>query len=218
MRGRAERDRGPDGLEALSSDRRFPEVLGRVEAAIGAVLWAGLDRGAERLIEAGRRVAVVDPRREGGDPTLLGLPRAEAELDALPLEPGRFGLVVAAGSLHSSPSLPRALVELRRVTHRGGALLAFGSPVFRKGSDGEAQVAHEMRRERALFGMAVPRETRAGYLVGEDLPEQFRNAGWSLEVLGWPGVLREHGEDLFRLLRGGRRRARYPLLFARRDG
>jgi SAM-dependent methyltransferase len=222
MRERAERALGRDMREVMSSDHCFREVWGRLEAvigaAIGAVLWAGLDAGADRLVEAGLPVAVVDPRRERGDPTLLGLPRAEAELDALPLEPGRFDLVVAAASLHSSPSLPRALVELRRVTRRGGALVAFGSPVFRKASDGEAQVAREMRRERALLGMAVPRETRAGYLVCEDLAEQFRNAGWSLEVLGWPGVLREHGEDLFRLLRGGRRRARYPLLFARRDG
>ncbi len=218
MRKRLPRAQGRELKEALSSDHWFREVLERAEPVIGAVLQVGLGVSPGPFLEAGHRVVVVDPGREPGGATFSRVPRAEGELEALPLEPGRFDLVVAAASLHAAPSLPRALVELRRVTRRGGALVAVGSPVFRKGSDGEAQVAHEMRRERALLGMAVPREGRAGYLVREELPEQFRNAGWSLEVVGWPGVLREHAFDLVRLLRGGRRRARYPLLFARRDG
>ncbi len=222
IRKRVGRGRYRDAPEALGSDHRFREVLGLAEAAIGAgpwdVLQVGLGALLEPFLEAGHRVAVVDPGLEPEEAPAARGPRAEAELDALPLEPGRFDLVLAAGSLHYGPSLPRTLVELRRVTRRGGALVAFDSPVFRKRADGEARVAGAMKEERGLVGMAVPREARPGYLVREEMPEQFRDAGWSLQVLGWPGVLRERGEDLLRLLRGGRRPARYPVLFARRDG
>ena len=115
MRERAERALGRDMREVMSSDHCFREVLGRMEAGIGR---GGRYGPASTKARTGWSrpacvVAVVDPRDGNAEtPTLLGLPRAEAELDALPLEPGRFDLVVAAASLHSSPSLPRALVEL----------------------------------------------------------------------------------------------------------
>ena len=75
-----------------------------------------------------------------------------------------------------------------------------------------------MKEERSLVGMAVPRESRPGYLVRAELTELFRDAGWSLQVLGWPGALRECAQDLLRLVRGARPAARFPVLLARRDG
>jgi SAM-dependent methyltransferase len=153
----------------------------------------------------------------GREETAL-LPRAEAELDALPLEPGRVDLVVAEGSLHDTPSVSRALVEMRRVVRRGGVLVVVDSPVFRRRADGDAFVVQAMKEERALVGMAVPRDFRPGYLVRADLADQFRDAGWSARVVGWPPPLRERALDLSRLVRGARPAPRFPVLVARRDG
>ena len=73
-------------------------------------------------------------------------------MEALPLEPRRFDLVIAPGSLHQASRLSRALVELRRVTRRGGVLLALDSPVFRRREDGEA-----VSRIEKLVGHKIPR-------------------------------------------------------------
>ena len=66
-------------------------------------------------------------------------------------------------------AIQRALVELRRVTRRGGALLVLESPVYARREDGEADVARRMRRlQRVLPSGAaagdpgrVPRALRA---------------------------------------------------------
>ncbi len=213
------RDREEAGRSLLVADG-----LRLAGETLGAGPWYVLAAGGEsvaRPLRAAHRVVVVASSLgddEAGDGEDAPLPRAEAELDALPLEPGRVDLVVAEASLHDHPSLVRALVELRRVVRRGGALLALDSPVYRRRADGEAGVVQAMKAERALVGMAVPRESRPGYLVRADLADQFREAGWSVQVLGWPGPVRERTEDLLRLVRGARPAPRFPVLFARRDG
>ena len=184
------------------------------------ILAAGGESVVRPLRAAHRVVVVASTLGEEGreEEETAPLPRAEAEIDALPLEPGRVDLVVAEGSLHDVASVARALVELRRVVRRGGALLALDSPVYGRRADGEAAVKRAMKRERGLVGMAVPRESRPGYLVRAALADQFRDAGWSVQVLGWPAPLRERAEDLLRLVRGSRPAPRFPVLFARRDG
>jgi SAM-dependent methyltransferase len=139
-------------------------------------------------------------------------------MDALPLAPGLFDVVLAAGSLHYPPRLLRTLVELRRVTRRGGALLVLDSPVYRRRPDGEAMVTRRMEDQARRYGLTVPRETQSSYLVLGELPELFRSAGWRLEIRGWPDRLRERARDLVELLHWGRRSARFPILLARRDG
>ena len=71
--------------------------------------WASL-----RLLEMGHRAVAVDVNLDAEDglvaPNRLlaspgALPRAEAEMSALPLEPGSFDLVLAAGALHYAASL-----------------------------------------------------------------------------------------------------------------
>jgi SAM-dependent methyltransferase len=210
--------RGP--RQAQEHARLVDEAMGRGREALGAGPWyvlaAGIDAETARLL-AGHRVVAISPRA-GDDSALVVRARAEAELDALPLEPGRVDLVVAQASLHEGPSLPRTLVELRRVVRRGGVLVALDSPVYRRRRDAEAQVAQAMKDERALVGMAVPREVRPGYLLHAELAGQFRSAGWSLQVLGWPSAVRATAEDLLQRLRGSRPSPRYPVLLARRDG
>jgi len=138
-------------------------------------------------------------------------------MEALPLEPARFDLVVVSGALHHAPRLGRALLEMRRVMRRGGLLLVWDSPVYRRRPDGEAMVARRMRELERAYNVSVPREIQAGYLVLGELPGIFRSAGFTLAVEGWPGAAQEWARDIVEMLKHGRRTARFPLLVARRD-
>ncbi len=236
---RAERslpDVPPDHPQAeiwQARSRRFHQGLQAVAARMAAGPWRVLEVGAgccwagARLIEHGHRVAAVDVSMDEDDgllaaerllPAGSALPRAEADMEALPLEPGRFDLVLACASLHYVPHLTRTLVELRRVTRRGGALLVLDSPVYRRREDGESMVAARMRDQSRRYGVTVPRESQPGYLVLGELPDLFSSAGWRLDVIGWPQRGREWGRDLFDLARWGRRTARFPIVVGTREG
>jgi SAM-dependent methyltransferase len=212
---------------------RFQQALALAAARLGSGSWRVLDAGAGccwaaiRLVEDGHRVAAVDVNVDAEDglrgaervgPRAAALERAEAEMEALPVEPASFDLVLAADSLHYTPHLTRALVELRRVTRRGGLLVAFDSPVYRRRQDGEAMVAERMRAHARRYSVPLDRDLQPGYLVEDELPGLFRNAGWSLEVHDGRGRARQWGQDFRELLRRGRRAARLPILVARRDG
>jgi SAM-dependent methyltransferase len=213
--------------------RAFHRGLALAASALGSGPWRVLDVGAgscwaaARLLARGHRVAAVDVNLDPQDglraaPRLLGpgegLPRAEAEMEALPLEPARFDLVLAAAALHYAQRLTRTLVELRRVTGPGGALLVLDSPVYRRRPDGEAMVAARMDRQARRYGVSLPRESQSGYLVLGELAQAFARAGWRLEIHGWPGLVRERLRDVLEIARWGRRTARFPILLARRDG
>jgi SAM-dependent methyltransferase len=176
----------------------FPRAVAHAETALGSGAWRVLEVGAEscavslQLLARGHRVAAVDvdldpehglPAATRLSPMAAALPRAESDVEALPFEPGAFDLVVAAGALHEAPHLSRALIELRRVTRRGGVLLAWDSPVFKRRQDGEALVAQRMERQSELYGVASPRESAVGYLAADELPDVFGRAGWSLPAL-----------------------------------
>lgn len=211
---------------------RFRRGVALAAAILGRGPWRVLEVGAGcawasvRLSEQGHHAVAVDVNLDPQDglvaaerlPAGRELPRAEAEMEALPLQAGSFDLVLAADSLHYPARLLRSLVELRRVTRRGGLLLVLESPVYRRRPDGEAMVARRMEQQARRYGISFPREAQAGYLVLRELPELFRSAGWRLEVRGWPDPLRERAVDLLALLRRGRRPARLPILLARRDG
>jgi SAM-dependent methyltransferase len=212
--------------------QRFRSGIALLEPLLGRGAWRVLEVGAgcawasARLLERGHRAVAVDVNLDAEDGLAAAgrlwpgqsLSRAEAEMDALPLAPGLFDLVLATGSLHYPPRLLRTLIELRRVTRRGGALLVLDSPVYRRRPDGEAMVTRRMDEQARRYGLTVPRETQSGYLVLGELAELFRSAGWRLEVRGWPDPLRERARDLIELLRWRRRTARFPILLARRDG
>lgn len=230
---RVRRDEGW-GVE-LCAARATPlePALALAEPHLGPGPWKVLEVGSGccsvslRLLARGHRVAAVDVNLDPGDGLLAAnrvlrspadLPRAEAEMDALPLEPSSFDLVVAAGALHGAPRLTRTLVELRRVTRRGGALLVLDSPVFRHRPDGEAMVADRMREHARRYPPGLPRESESSYLVLGELAELFSSSGWRLEVHGWPSWWRERLGAAAGIGRGRRRAARFPLLLARRDG
>ena len=212
--------------------RHFARALALAAERLGPSPWRALDVGAgccwasARLLDRGHAVAAVDINLDDEDGLLAAghllddpsrLPRAEADMEALPLEPASMDVVLAAGVLHHAARPARTLVEMRRVTRRGGLVVVLDSPVYRRPVDGEAMVAEraELRRERYGFA-AAPFGT--GYLVRSELGPLFEGAGWRLEVHGWPGRLREAARDLVEASRWGRRTARFPILIGRRDG
>jgi SAM-dependent methyltransferase len=209
--------------------RRGLEVAG---SHLGAGPWRVLDAGAgscwlsAQLVAAGHHVVAIDPNLDPEDGLLaaprlldgLRLPRAEAEMESLPLEPQSLDLVITAGALHYAPRLGRALVELRRVTRRGGMLLVLDAPTYRRREDGEAMVAARMKQQTRRYGVEIEREFQSGYLVLHELAGVFSSAGWKLEVLYWPGSLRERLRDVVEIAKHGRRTARFPVIVGRRDG
>lgn len=212
---------------------RFRQGLVLCAAALSRPRWDVLEVGAgcawasARLLALGHRVAAVDVNLDPDDglPAAsrllepgVSLPRAEAEMDALPVDAGSCDVVLAAGALHYSRDLARTLVELRRVTRKGGLLLVLDSPVYRRRADGEAMVADRMKAHEERYGFPVPRESQSSYLVVGELRGAFAASGWKLEVHGWPGPVREGLRDVLEIVRHGRRTARFPILLGRRDG
>lgn len=212
---------------------RFQRGLDLLATRLGPGPWRVLEVGAGccwaslHLLASGHQVVAVDVNLDADDGltapnrTLAAawrLERAEADMEALPLEPAGFDLVLAAGSLHYPARTSRILVELRRVTRRGGLLLALDSPSFRRRPDGEAMVARRMRAQARRYSVLLPRESQSSYFVLGELPGLFERAGWKLEIQGWPGPLRERARDLIEVLRHGRRSARFPIVLGTRHG
>jgi SAM-dependent methyltransferase len=212
--------------------RSFQVALGRAATTLGPGPWRSLEVGAGsawaslRLLDAGHQVVATDVNLDASDGLLAPnqflaspwlLPRAEAEMETLPFEPGLFDLVVVAGALHHTPRLVRALLEMRRVTRPGGLLLVVDSPVYRRRADGEARVARRMEELGRKYGVAIPRESQAGYLVIGELAGAFESSGWSLDVQAWPRRAAEWVQDALDLAKQGRRAARFPVLVGSRD-
>lgn len=212
---------------------RFRQGLALCAGALERPRWDVLEVGAgcawasAHLLALGHRVAAVDVNLDAEDglpaasrllPPGATLPRAEAEMDALPVDAGSCDVVLAAGALHYTRDLTRTLVELRRVTRKGGLLLVLDSPAYRRRPDGEAMVAARMKAHEERYGFPVPRESQSSYLVVGELLGAFASAGWALELHGWPGPVREVLRDVVEIARHGRRTARFPILLGRRDG
>jgi SAM-dependent methyltransferase len=188
---------------------------------------AGCAWASAVLSAAGHRVTAVDASLDPDDGLLAAervlspgttLERAEADMEALPLEPGLFDLVLAVDALHYARGIQGTLVELRRVTRRGGALLVLESPVYARREDGEADVARRMRRLRRRYRLDLPREGQPGYLVRSELPVLFGQAGYRLEAGGLAFGFLARLVDLAAVLLGRGGLPARPVLFARRDG
>jgi SAM-dependent methyltransferase len=221
--------------------RHFSRGMALLRERLGRGPWSVLEVGAgccwaaARLIAQGHQVTAVDVNLdpEDGLPAadrLLAEParlaRAEAEMDALPLAAGSFDVVLATGALHYARRPDRTLVELRRVTRRGGWLLVLDSPVYRRPRDGRAMVKARARDHLRRFfsqpgtlgGLGGEAPLQSSFFVYRDLAALFGAAGWDLEIHGWPGRWREWLRDRVEILRHGRRTARFPALMARREG
>ena len=213
--------------------RHFRRGMALLRERLGRGPWNVLEVGAgccwagARLVAEGHQVTAVDVNLdpEDGLPAAdrlleepARLPRAEADMDALPLAAGSFEVVLATGALHYARRPDRTLVELRRVTRRGGFLLVLDSPVYRRRRDGNAMVKARARDHVRRYSTAGPAELQSSFFVYRDLAALFAAAGWVLEVHGWPGPLREWLRDRVELVRHGRRTARFPALMARREG
>lgn len=211
--------------------RHFRSGMELLRAHLGRGPWNVLEVGAgccwaaARLVADGHQVTAVDVNLDPDDGLLAAdrlvgdpgrLPRAEAEMDALPLPPGQFDVVLAAGALHYAARPGRTLVELRRVTRRGGLLLVLDSPVYRRRRDGEAMVRARARDHARLAGADVA-ELQSSFFVYRELGPLFASAGWALEIHAWPSLPREWLRDGLEILRHRRRTARFPALVARRE-
>lgn len=240
---RAEGWRAEPGLPDVPSDhphariwrrraRHFRLGAGLLRARLGPGPWNVLEVGAgccwasARLVAAGHRVTAVDVNLDPDDGLLAAdrlvgdparLPRAEAEMDALPLPAGRFDVVLATGALHYARRPRRTLVELRRVTRPGGVLLVLDSPVYRRRRDGKAMVRARAREHARRFAPSAGAELQSSFFVHRELDALFASAGWRLQIHGWPGRVREWLRDRIELMRHGRRTARFPALLAERD-
>lgn len=200
--------------------------LARAEALLAARLprrpWDIVDVGAgsgwlsARLLGLGHRVAAVDLDLDPEDGLLAAdhligagatLPRAEAEMERLPLGDAAFDCALAAASLHHARDPRAALLEMRRVVRPGGVVLVLDSPVYRDARDGQ-----RMSRERGYDGAG------AGFFTLAALAEAMRAAELEVEVHNWPGRAREWCRDLVERARWGRRTARFPLLLGRVRG
>jgi SAM-dependent methyltransferase len=212
--------------------RHFARARSLAREQLGRGSWRVLDVGAgcgwasARLVEDGHRVAAVDINLDEQDGLLAAnalihdpsrLPRAEADMEALPLEPASMDLVLVAGVLHHAARPARTLVEIRRVTRRGGIVAILDSPVYRRAVDGETMVAERAEEQTRRYGFAAPAFGQ-GYLLWSELAALFEGAGWRLEIHDWPGRVRELTRDLVEIARWGRRTARFPILVGRRDG
>jgi len=212
--------------------RHFARALALARERLGRGPWRVLDVGAgccwasARLLASGHAVAAVDVNLDPDDGLhaagrLLDdpgrLPRAEADMESLPLEPASADLVLAAGVLHHAANPTRVLVELRRVTRRGGLLVVQDSPVYRRAADGEAMLAERAERQATRYGF-TPAPFGKGFLRRAELETLFGEARWRLEVHGWPGRFREAAGDALARMRWGRPGARFPILVGRRDG
>jgi len=122
--------------ELIEAAAGLERALAWLREALGEGPWRTLEAGAGdcrlslRLLALGHRAVAVDVELDGPRglcAAALPVERAEAEAEALPLEPAGFDLVVATGVLQHASRPIRALVELRRVTRRGGALLVLGT-------------------------------------------------------------------------------------------
>jgi SAM-dependent methyltransferase len=146
---------------------------------------AGCGWASTRLLDAGHRVAAVDVNLDEQDGLLAAnglvddpadLPRAEADMEALPLEPASMDLVLAAGVLHHAARPARTLVEIRRVTRRGGLVVVLDSPVYRSAVDGETMVAERAEEQKDRYGFAAPAFGQ-GYLLQSELKGSLRRRG-----------------------------------------
>jgi SAM-dependent methyltransferase len=209
---------------------RFGSAL--LRARLGPGPWDVLEVGAgccwasARLLAAGHRVTAIDVNLDPEDGLLAAdrlvrepgrLPRAEAEMDAVPLPAFSFDVVLATGALHYARRPARTLIELRRVTRPGGLLLVLDSPVYRRRRDGRSMVKARVRDHRRRFAGADAGELQSSFFVYRQLRPLFARAGWRLEIHGWPGPAREWLRDRIELMRHGRRTARFPMLAARRE-
>ena len=100
-----------------------PRVL-EVAAGTGLVTGA-LARSAKEVIATDYAAAMIAKlEARGRDAGLRNVRCQQADLYALPFEPGSFDAVVVANVLHLVPDLPGALEALRRVLKPGGRLVA----------------------------------------------------------------------------------------------
>ncbi|HEY4125736.1 MAG TPA: class I SAM-dependent methyltransferase [Rhizomicrobium sp.] len=121
--------------------------------------------------------------------------RIVASFNDLPLESGRFDIVLFNASLHYAKDLASVLREATRVTRSTGVVVILDSPFYAREEDGAAMVAEKHAQGEARFG------NRAGVLLAQDFIEY---------------LTRERLDQATPRLVWTRRRVRYPFWYEMR--
>ncbi len=213
--------------------RHFERAMALVAERLGPGPWRVLEAGAGsswaslRLLDAGHQVVATDVNLDPEDGLLAPnrflaspahLPRAEAEMEALPFEPGHFDLVLVAGALHHTPRLGRALAgdAARHAPGRPRARprLAGLSAAGRRRSDGGP--AHGATWAESTAWPFPGRASPGIWCWARSAEPSRRRAGASRCRAG-RGGRREWMRDASEIAKHGRRTARFPILVGSRD-
>ena len=227
------RDRGASARRA-SGERARPLRAGAAAPGRWRVLevGAGCCWASARLLARGHRVAAVDVNLDPDDglaaaASLLArraacCPRAEAEMEALPLEPAALRPGARRGRRCTTRATwPRdAGRAAARHAHAAGCCWCSTRRSTGARPDGEAMVADRMRAHERALRLPVPRESQSS------LPGAGRAAAARSPAPGWTArgprlagaAARGRCATCVEIARHGRRTARFPILLARRDG
>ncbi len=189
-----------------------------------AVLDLGAGNGwlAARLAARGHEVAAIDLVTDLSDG--LGayvhyrdvyVP-IEADFDHLPFVPAQADLAIFNASLHYAPDLAASLGEALRVLRRDGAIAVLDTPVYRDRASGEAMVRERERRFEAHCGFRSDALGGEGFLTLGRLAELGAALGLRWSRYRPPVWWRMRASSLVAQAHGGRERATFPLLVARR--
>lgn len=106
--------------EAVRGKRKVLEV-----AAGTGIVTSAIAQTCDSVVATDYAAAMVESLgRRVQDAGLGNVTCEQADIYALPYQPGEFDAVVAANVLHLVPDLPRAIRALRSVTKPGGLLVA----------------------------------------------------------------------------------------------
>jgi SAM-dependent methyltransferase len=139
-----------------------------------------------------------------------------ASFDAIPLESGRFDVVVFNASLHYAHDLKRSLTEAMRVTRPGGLLAIIDSPFYANDADGQAMIAEKKVRGACHFGSGADvllAPDFIEYLTRERLARAAPALAWTRQRVRYP--LWYEMRPLLARLRGRRAPSRFDLWTAR---
>lgn len=190
--------------------RSFRLALGEIRIHFGSERLQVLELGAgncwfsSRLARLGHQVLATDIFLDEEDGLAafdayqnripVGVDRALADMEDLPLADDQFDLVVANGSLHYARDLRLPVAEAYRLLRGNGLFLVMDSPAYRAPDDGKAMVRRRVEAHRERFGICSKPDDTAGFLVLPDFVDLLERTGFTVRRKqtfdGWERTIR----------------------------